>query len=198
MKLHHMKEVSYRDNGFGSAEGMAASHRVMIDATVSLLDGQTGNILDLGCGNGLLLAAIAHRLPGVTPMGVERARDRANRARATLEQAGGHVYVGDIFSLEQPWFNGESFLLTILMIGRLLEVDLGSRRDLIADVERHTNLLLLYTYGDSLSMSDAASQLLSSTFPGAICVAGIEDESSPRLWVYNVANKHFLDGTIGK
>lgn len=180
-----LTHAPYLDNGFSSAEGMAASHRIMIDAAVSLLHGQSGKILDLGCGNGRLVAAIASRLPGVIPCGVECVLDRANRGRATLERAGGRLHVADIFSQEQPWFDHGSYVLTILMIGRLLEVGVRRRRTLIADIERHSNLLLLYTYGDSLSMSDEAGTLLESTFPGAARVdAGVEEGSLPRLWVY--------------
>ena len=182
----------YLDNGFSSAESMAASHRIMIDAAVSLLRGQSGRILDLGCGNGRLVAEIASRLPGLTPCGVECVFDRANRGRAPLERAGGRLHVGDIFSQEQPWFDNESYALTILMIGRLLEVSVQRRRALIADIERHSNLLLLYTYGDSLSMSDEASRLLESTFPGAARMdVGVEDGSLPRLWVYPFRHLRF-------
>jgi hypothetical protein len=185
MELGELTQLPCLDNGFSSAAGMAASHRIMIDAAVSLLRGHTGKIVDLGCGNGVLVAAIANRLPGVIPCGVECMFDRANRGRAMLERAGGRLFLGDIFSQEQPWFDHEPYLLTILMIGRLLEVGVRRRRALIADIERHSNLLLLYTYGDSLSMSDKASRLLESTFPGAARMdPGDENGSLPRLWVY--------------
>jgi SAM-dependent methyltransferase len=167
---------------------MAASHRIMIDAAVRLLQGHDGRILDLGCGNGRLVAAIASRLPGIIPCGVEYVREKASRGRATLERAGGRLYVGDIFSRERPWFDEGPYLLTILMIGRLLEVGVRPRRALINDIKRHANVLLLYTYGDPLSMSAEASGLLGSTFPSAARVdPGIKrDGSLPRLWVYNL------------
>ena len=183
MESGEINQFPFRDNGFSSAQEMAAIPGTMIDVAVRLLHENTGNILDLGCGNGLLVAAIASRLPGVTPIGVECVRDRANRGRATLERTGGRLYVGDMFSQEQPWFGQQPYLLTILMIGRLLEVGVQLRQALIRDLKRHTNLLLLYTYGDPLSMSEVATQLLSSAFPGAIQMAGVEDGSLPRIWV---------------
>jgi len=179
----NLTPTTYLDNGFSSAEGMAASHGVIIDIAMRLLHGQSGRILDLGCGNGRLVAEIAGRLPGITPCGVECVLEKANRGRATLERAGGHLHVGDIFSPERPWFDHQPYVLTILMIGRLLEVDRQRRLALIADVEHHSNLLLLYTYGDSLSLSDEAGKLLEHTFPNAVCIddgAG----SLPHLWVY--------------
>ncbi|MGC2697162.1 MAG: hypothetical protein WA738_15360 [Candidatus Angelobacter sp.] len=187
--------LPHMDNGFSSAEGMAASHRVMSDAALRLLHGHTGKILDLGCGNGCLVAAIASRFQGVTPWGVECVPDRANRGRSTLERAGGRLYVSSIFSLDQPWFNHEPYLLTMLMIGRLIEVDVQTQRTLIRDIERNTRLLLLYTYGDSLSMSDKATRLLSTAFPGAAPMAGVEDGSLPRIWVYDVIGRRI--GGIG-
>src|SRR5437899_450786 len=135
MEPGEIKQFPFTDNGFSSAQEMAAMHRIMVDVAVRLLYESTGNILDLGCGNGLLVAAIASRLPGVTPMGVECVRDRANRGRATLERTGGRLYLGDIFSQEQPWFGQQPYLLTILMIGRLLEVGVRLQQALIGDLK---------------------------------------------------------------
>lgn len=184
MEPDDSEELVYKDNGFISAEAMAALHRVMIDMGVSLIRGQAGHILDLGCGNGSLVTEIASRVPGIVPFGVECVPDRANRGRTRLELAGGRLYIGDIFSAEQPWFGNEPYLLTLLMIGRLLEVDDRPRGALIRKIERQTNLLLLYTYGDSLSMSDASSRLLERAFPGAVCIAGVINRSLPCVWLH--------------
>jgi hypothetical protein len=197
MKPGKNEQLVYEDNGFSSAKAMTTLHRAMLDAGVSLLRGQTGNILDLGCGNGSLVTAIASRLPGVVPFGVECLPDRAQRGRTRLELADGHLYIGDIFSAEQPWFDSDPYLLTLLMIGRLLEASEARRSALIRTLEHHTILLLLYTYGDPLSMSRACTQLLANAFPRAVCMAGLGDGSLPRIWVHKTEVSASLPGAKG-
>ena len=45
------------DNGFSSEDAMDAAHAPVVGAAVTALAGTGGDVLDLGCGNGALLAS---------------------------------------------------------------------------------------------------------------------------------------------
>ena len=64
----------HRDNGFASPEAMSALQRPLVSLARRRLKGVTGHVLDLGCGNGALLAKICDGESGLIPHGVDRTK----------------------------------------------------------------------------------------------------------------------------
>lgn len=78
----------------------AAIDPVLLAAAVAAQPGQ--EVLDVGCGQGAAGLSLAARLPGVTVLGLERAPDMAERARAGAALSGltarVRIEVGDLMA----------------------------------------------------------------------------------------------------
>jgi trans-aconitate methyltransferase len=82
----------------------------------------TGNVLDLDCGNGALLANICDRQSGMTPYGVDKSNISLEHAARLLPKFVANFKSGDFFNCD-IWSRGPQFALTLIMAGRLLEVE---------------------------------------------------------------------------
>ncbi len=112
----------YLDNGFSSADAMNVSHNPIVSLARRELSGLTGNVLDLNCGNGVLLAKVCEGQTGLTLYGVDTNQAALEHAGEVLPLFAAHFTVGDIFNAE-IWGSGIRYALTLLMAGRLTEVD---------------------------------------------------------------------------
>jgi len=96
----------FQDNGFSTLDGMTAAHEPIVRLAQSTLAAHKGaTVLDLGCGNGMLLREIARRTQAV-PFGIEANPERAARAATLLGELGGTVVAGDLFSSTVIWSSG--------------------------------------------------------------------------------------------
>jgi SAM-dependent methyltransferase len=138
------------DNGFNSIFGMKQAHKPIIDLALATLAGTSGNVLDLGCGNGLLLKAICDKNAAVVPFGVDSEAERVAHAEVILPQFAGNFVCGDMFALDNLWTEGWEFELVILMPGRLLEVAPERAAHLRWWLQEHARYVLVYAYGDWL------------------------------------------------
>lgn len=121
---------TWTDNGFTSLVVMQAAHDVVRDVA-----GHVDRALDLGCGNGRLVQAIASH-----PFGVEGDRDRAGRSVVPV--------CGD--RIEDLRWRGV-YDLVLLMPGRLLEMSTAVADDVRQALRASTSRLVVYAYGDWLT-----------------------------------------------
>jgi SAM-dependent methyltransferase len=133
------------DNGFSSPEAMNELQRPIVALARRQLNGLTGNVLDLGCGNGALLAKICHGQSGLTPYGVDRNNLSLEHAVALQPQFAGNFKVGDLFHCD-IWSSGPRYALTLLMAGRLLEVERPIADGLIKRLRARSDVILVYSY----------------------------------------------------
>jgi SAM-dependent methyltransferase len=167
----------FRDNGFSSRYAMDRSHRPIVDLVCNTLRGRASSpedrlrVLDLGCGNGALVRKIAELHPGVVPAGIDFSPEKIARARQWQRQFEGEFRVGNLFDAEAP--EGGENHLTILMLGRLIEVPTSTVREFLERLRLRTRYLLVYAYDDYIkqfgSLSSMAAQVgvrLLDTEPG--------------------------------
>ncbi|MCP4547299.1 MAG: radical SAM protein [bacterium] len=169
------------DNGFASELAMDEAHKPLVELAVATLSGGGGNVLDLGCGNGVLLRKICRAAPGAVPFGIERESSRVEHARLLHPELAGHFIRGDMFAGNLIWPAERRYALALLMPGRLLEAEpeqAASLRNRLLDRCEH---LLVYAYGDWLTRyrslaglaREAGLVLLAPTANARVSLAGI-------------------------
>jgi hypothetical protein len=143
----------FSDNGFTSAQAMTKAHRPLVELAQQVLQTQAGNILDLGSGNGALLAAIQSRCPAVHPVGVEINPTAVAHAATVLQhppganknQTIGQIRQGDLF--DTTTWGDRDYALAILMLGRLAEHQ-NIADTFLQTLGQRCATLLVYLYGD--------------------------------------------------
>jgi prolyl 4-hydroxylase len=135
----------YLNNGFSSLEAMSDLHRPLVALARRKLSGLTGNVLDLGCGNGALLAKICEGQDGLTPYGVDSSDLSLEHARGLLPKFAENFQPGDIFNCDL-WSGGPRYALTLLMAGRLLEVKRLVADRLLQTLRTKSDAILVYCY----------------------------------------------------
>jgi hypothetical protein len=101
--------------------------------------------MDLGCGNGALLAKIHAADPRIQPFGVEAIEEKVAHGRLVLGPLAAGLWVGDLFDVEELGLR--RYALTLLMPGRLLEVPEARAERLRAWLAASSERLLVYAYG---------------------------------------------------
>lgn len=141
----------YTDNGFSSLQTMQQSHRTILDLVASTLNGKPASILDLGCGNGVLLQQICKMHELSIPHGIDLDTASIKHAQELLPEYAQNFIVGDMFDCNELWSEDSRYTLTLLMPGRLLEVGSAQATALLQQISAHSDMLLVYAYGDWLS-----------------------------------------------
>ena len=140
----------YTANGFDSAAERQACHGRIGEQVATLLRGvESPSILDLGCGNGVLLRSIAERCDRARLFGVELEGARLEQLGSVLPEHAHRAFLGNLLELPSPWLLEEDFDAVLLMPGRLVEA--GPDRSQ-ARLERRsaTRNVVVYAYGDGL------------------------------------------------
>lgn len=145
------------DNGFSARAAMDEAHRPIVELAVTSL-GDTGTVIDLGCGNGALLKKICEARTGVIPFGVDVDESRLEHARLLQPAFSANFVNGNMFE-RIPIDADTVYTLIMLMPGRLLEVDEGSARRLREWLQGHFQRLLVYGYGEWLTRYGGLSGL---------------------------------------
>lgn len=138
------------DNGFSSRLAMDKTHRPIVELAAALA-GRFGNVLDLGCGNGILLDKVRQANPDIVPFGLELEAGRVEHARQLYPDYAGNFCQGNMFDSEWPWLDGRRYTLALLMPGRLLEADPDRAAWLKTRLKQRCDHLLIYAYGDWLT-----------------------------------------------
>jgi SAM-dependent methyltransferase len=139
------------DNGFPSVDAMDSAHAPIVALAVATLGTAGGSVLDLGCGNGALLAKVHHATTGVIPVGIDHDPERIAHACVLLPQFADNFRVGDMAESEMPWVDGRRYALALLMPGRLIEAGRERAVSLRARLQTACDRILLYAYGEWLT-----------------------------------------------
>ena len=135
----------HADNGFSSRETMERLHRPIVTLARRRLNAITGNVLDLGCGNAALLEKICAGQDGLTPYGVDTNSAALEHARALLPRFVDNFSTADIFHGD-VWRDVRRYALTLLMPGRLLEVEPPVAERLMKNLRAMSDVVLVYSY----------------------------------------------------
>jgi SAM-dependent methyltransferase len=169
------------DNGFSSATAMDEAHRPIVELAHASI-GDTGTVLDLGCGNGALLKKICEPRPNLIPFGADLDETKLEHARQLQPLFAANFVAGSMFD-GIPLDSDTIYSLVLLMPGRLLEVDEASGRQLRSWLRGHFHHLLVYAYGEWLTRhggleglaAKAGLRLVSQHASGAAGLAQIAD-----------------------
>jgi hypothetical protein len=129
----------WEENGFSNKTAMDHFHQVILDAIGDMKYIPAGNVLDLGCGNGILLGRVVGDRPDLLPHGVEMDRQRCMSAATTIHW--GMFTMGSIFDLS-TW-KEPAYSLVLLMPGRLLETTRATAEQVRKQLYDKTDLLLI-------------------------------------------------------
>jgi SAM-dependent methyltransferase len=156
-------EWYYADNGFRSREDMDVSHEPIVQLAAATLSQATGNALDLGCGNGVLLKKICDSNRSLLPWGVDHSSDKIAHARLLASGFSDNFVASDIFDDCAIWSKDREFQLVILMLGRLTEVGEDQAEKLLRYIKERARNLLVYAYDDYLHHHGSLEELARKT-----------------------------------
>lgn len=145
-------------NGFATAPAMDAAHAVLIQAAAPKV-GEVSTIVDLGAGDGTLLARLGEALGAEQLRGVEIDELRAGGAVSGTEIV--HADIRDVESWDAPAD------LVVLMPGRLEEMETVDRDVVAAALAARARMILAYAYGDWLDRAGGLAPLVDRTLPRA-------------------------------
>jgi SAM-dependent methyltransferase len=152
----------YADNGFASEASMDRAQAPVVELAARAI-GDGGNVLDLGCGNAMLLKKIRDRVgAGAIPFGVDHHKQHIAHARLVLPDFAPNFHVRDIFAGLDCSDDRRRYRLALVSVNRLLEVPESRARRLIAELRRSCDRLLVYRYlpADDESAIDAVAARL--------------------------------------
>lgn len=124
---------NWTDNGFNSKEGMEEAHKNLL--MVASID--KGKVLDLGCGNGLLLSKIKEN---VIVYGVDFSITKTRKAKELIPN--GEFLASSIYDFQ--WVGPAPFDYVFIAGNRLHENPLSGT--LVRKLEDLTKNVILYTY----------------------------------------------------
>lgn len=129
---------TWSDNGFPNLFAMRHAHDQIIDA-IADLPIQPGRVLDLGCGNGVLLEKIRSAYPSMITAGVDLDEDKCHRAALRKNT----TFQCDIVDTQS--YLADKYELILISLNRFKELNFDL---LLYRLREHTRFLLVYTYED--------------------------------------------------
>jgi hypothetical protein len=152
-KLSLVDYSEWEENGYTSKEAMESAHNLMLEAASATLIPK-GNVLDLGCGNGVFVERLHKQLNALhnddfatIPCGVEVNETRFKSAMDRIYY--GTLWWGDLYK-KDTWETQKYSLITF-MPGRILEQSSEQLEDikwLVSTLPKATEYLLVYLTSD--------------------------------------------------
>jgi SAM-dependent methyltransferase len=140
----------HEDNRFRTRRRMLWAHAPIVALAERSLGGRGGNVLDVGCGNGALLARIVSRCPGTVPYGVDVRAVPVSHARRLLPRYRRNLLVGDAFLARDRARFDRPYALVLLSPRRLHDAGPEAAGRLLDWLRPRCARLLVYAYGTGL------------------------------------------------
>ncbi len=153
------EEWYHADNGFSSRQDMDVCHQPIVKLAKEILARGDGAVLDLGCGNGVLLKSICDVNNNLVPWGVDVSSVAIAHARMLMPHYTENFVVSDIFDECLVWAEDRAFELVILMLGRLTEVPGERSEALVRRIRGQAKNLLVYAYDDYAAVYGSLEEL---------------------------------------
>jgi len=126
---------------------MDQAHAPIVELAVQALGGQGGRVLDLGCGNGVLLGTIRARVgDSLIPYGIDREPLHIHHARQLFPAFADNFRLGDLSGDDDLWRSAGPFRLIIVGVTRLLEIPPDHAARLRTHLREQSQHLLVYAY----------------------------------------------------
>lgn len=153
------------DNGFSTRHVMDQLHEPLVAVARRRLSGRSGRVLDLGCGNGALLAKICAERDELEPWGVDLEPARIAHARELHPDHAESFAAGDLFTwMLEADGGGRRYALALLMVGRLLEAPHDRARALLSTLAACCDDLLLYRYPEAYDQREVGLRETAARF----------------------------------
>jgi trans-aconitate methyltransferase len=163
---------------------MDRAHELVGDVAAQVLAGSGGPVLDLGCGNAMLLKRIVARAGShVIPFGLDLQRQHIEHARVVLPENAANFQVGDMFADDLEW-KQRRYRLVLISANRLLEVSETKAREFTDCLLTLCDHLLAYRYpspspADLDALADRCGLRVEVRTPHAIVANGLRDDEQP-------------------
>lgn len=133
-------EELWTDNGYSNPDDMRTAHKLLAATAVNELP-QNARVMDLGCGNALLLRRLKQLRPDIKIGGVEYRKDVIGRIPPMI----GKWYQGDLGTVN--WLDWNP---TVILVSgeRLREMSDTVREKFVQDLDG-VPVVLIYNYSDS-------------------------------------------------
>lgn len=136
----------WQENGFQTLWAMHWSHDVIARAVEEAVAGRASpNVLDLGCGNGALLHALHHHIPGAIPWGLDHNPLVIESAAALWPKHAANFAIGSIRNTPWPFPPVD---VAIIMPGRVIEQPGKVRTEILAELKAKAAKIVAYAYAD--------------------------------------------------
>jgi hypothetical protein len=144
----------YSDNGFPSQASMDRAQAPLLDLVAHAI-GDGGNVLDLGCGNAMLLKKIRGRVGnGVVPFGIDRQAQCIAHARTLLPEFASNFHVDDMFAAHDRWLARRQYRLALISVNRLFEVPQDRAKRFAEDIRQLCDSVVVYQYPSASAAHD--------------------------------------------
>lgn len=152
------------DNGFNSKAVMDQHHGPIVRLVSKLLlEEDLKSVIDLGCGNGVLLARIREECNEIIPFGIDSNKTAIDHARIHHAFLGSSFFAGNMFEKGEVWSDDKHYDLALLMPGRLTECTAEQARQLRRLLHLRCKRIVAYAYGDWLGRYRGLTNLLDRT-----------------------------------
>jgi hypothetical protein len=141
---------SFEDNGFSCLDAMNRAHRVLIDA-VEILGVRVGRVLDLGAGDGTLLAKINIMWPRLQVHGVEASKEKCIRGLVLHPNVDFRAERIEECTEDEILPEDEKWDIVIFMPGRLDEVRPEDAAKIVRVLRKQARHLIIYSYSGKLA-----------------------------------------------
>jgi SAM-dependent methyltransferase len=138
----------YRDNGFESRSDMDDAQEPVVDFAVSVLakTESPAKVIDLGCGNGVLLKKIYERCPHIEPHGIDKAPFRLEHAKASMPDYAKNFVMGDSLQFNSVFPNNKEYSVALIGIDFFIKMDEAIFATFSGTLKKYCQYVILYNY----------------------------------------------------
>lgn len=178
----HSRSWYYKDNGFNTRSGMDVAHKPIEELVAKLVpkEGMV-DIVDLGCGNGVLLKKIRSSCPQVRPWGIDHDAGKIEHAHLLVPEFKQNFVVGNIKDFT-TLFGEQRYAFAILALSRLEEMSPKELAAFRGCIHERCDNVIVYDYWNRNLEKVACQvqvQLVTSTSNGRASLAKLTASPEP-------------------